>query len=116
MVLAAGSSWDTSEPTEAREMDEGGGGEGADADAVPKNVLRWEAVRCLGPPPVPTYGPTISAAHHRELGDVMIVFGGVRHGGYQVRSAPPPPPSRTKWTRRVPHLVLIGHATSLTPY
>ena len=30
------------------------------------------------------------------------------------RSAPPPP--RTKWTRRVPHPVLIGHAASLTPY
>ena len=28
----------------------------------------------------------------------------------------PPPPPRTKWTRRVPHLVLIGHAASLTPY
>jgi hypothetical protein len=26
---------------------------------------------------------------------------------------PPPPPSRTKWTRRVPHPVLIGHAASL---
>ena len=25
-----------------------------------------------------------------------------------------PPPSRTKWTRRVPHPVLIGHAASLT--
>ena len=25
--------------------------------------------------------------------------------------SPPPPPSRTKWTRRVPHPVLIGHAT-----
>ena len=24
--------------------------------------------------------------------------------------------SRTKWTRRVPHPVLIGHAASLTPY
>ena len=24
-----------------------------------------------------------------------------------------PPPSRTKWTRRVPHPVLIGHAASL---
>ena len=31
------------------------------------------------------------------------------------RRAPPPPP-RTKWTRRVPHPVLIGHAASLTPY
>ena len=29
---------------------------------------------------------------------------------------PPPSPSRTKWTRRVPHPVLIGHAASLTPY
>ena len=29
---------------------------------------------------------------------------------------PPPPSSRTKWTRRVPHPVLIGHAASLTPY
>jgi hypothetical protein len=30
--------------------------------------------------------------------------------------APPPFPPRTKWTRRVPHPVLIGHAASLTPY
>ena len=29
---------------------------------------------------------------------------------------PPHPSSRTKWTRRVPHPVLIGHAASLTPY
>ena len=29
---------------------------------------------------------------------------------------PFPPSSRTKWTRRVPHPVLIGHAASLTPY
>jgi len=28
----------------------------------------------------------------------------------------PPPPLRTKWTRRVPHPVLIGHAASLTSY
>ena len=27
-----------------------------------------------------------------------------------------PPPPRTKWTRRVTHPVLIGHAASLTPY
>jgi len=27
-----------------------------------------------------------------------------------------PPPPRTKWTRRVPHPVLNGHAASLTPY
>ena len=30
--------------------------------------------------------------------------------------APPPRPPRTKWTRRVPPPVLIGHAASLTPY
>ena len=30
--------------------------------------------------------------------------------------APPPPPLRTKWTRRVPHPVLIGHVSSLLPY
>jgi hypothetical protein len=29
-------------------------------------------------------------------------------------SRPPPPPSRTKWTRRVPQPVLIGHAASLS--
>jgi hypothetical protein len=35
---------------------------------------------------------------------------------HPVRVPPPPPPPRTKWTRRVPHPVLIGHAASLTPY
>jgi len=36
-------------------------------------------------------------------------------GGYAEvpRSAAPPPPPRTKWTRRVPHPVLIGHAGPL---
>ena len=34
-----------------------------------------------------------------------------RRGG---APALPPPPPRTKWTRRVPHPVLIGHAASLT--
>jgi len=31
-------------------------------------------------------------------------------------AAPRRPPPRTKWTRRVLHPVLIGHAASLTPY
>ena len=35
-------------------------------------------------------------------------------GVAEAKVAPPPP--RTKWTRRVPHPVLIGHAASLTPY
>jgi len=34
----------------------------------------------------------------------------------RVLRPPAPPPSRTKWTRRVPRPVLIGHAASLTPY
>jgi len=34
----------------------------------------------------------------------------------QHQQAPPPPLPRTKWTHRVPLLVLIGHAASLTPY
>jgi hypothetical protein len=34
--------------------------------------------------------------------------------GIDLRARSPPPPSpRTKWTRRVPHPVLIGHAASL---
>jgi hypothetical protein len=32
------------------------------------------------------------------------------------RLPPPPPAPRTKWTRRVPHPVLTGHAASLIPY
>jgi len=43
-----------------------------------------------------------------------------RPAGAPAPSAPGPaalpPPPRTKWTRRVPHPVLIGHAASLTPY
>ena len=36
--------------------------------------------------------------------------------GLSAQGCPPPPlPPRTKWTRRVPHPVLIGHAASLTP-
>ena len=31
--------------------------------------------------------------------------------GHAVQARQPPPP-RTKWTRRVPHSVLIGHAAS----
>jgi hypothetical protein len=39
-----------------------------------------------------------------------------KQAAYVAQAFAPPPPSRTKWTRRVPHLVLIGHAASLTPY
>ena len=42
-----------------------------------------------------------------------------RHSATGPRHALPhssPPPPCTKWTRRVPHPVLIGHASSLAPY
>ena len=51
-----------------------------------------------------------------------FIFGGYAEGlPFYVSEAsgespPPPPPPRTKWPRRVPHPVLIGHAASLTPY
>ena len=35
---------------------------------------------------------------------------------YRRRADSDPPPRRTKWTRRVPPPVLIGHAASLNPY
>jgi hypothetical protein len=37
-------------------------------------------------------------------------------GASCVPHPPPSPPLRTKWTRRVLHPVLIGHAVSITPY
>jgi len=44
----------------------------------------------------------------------------VRSSSPSARGAPVlaggPPPPRTKWTRRVPHPVLSGHAASLAPY
>jgi replicative superfamily II helicase len=38
------------------------------------------------------------------------------HHNAEIAAGPPPPLPRTKWTRRIPHPVLIGHAASLTPY
>ena len=42
----------------------------------------------------------------------------VQHANYTLsdKCVPPPPSPGTKWTRRVPHPVLIGHAASLAPY
>jgi hypothetical protein len=45
---------------------------------------------------------------------VSPLFHSVDEGGQATDGSPPP--SRTEWTRRVPHPVLIGHAASLTPY
>ena len=44
---------------------------------------------------------------------VSISTAGLR--GMRPSARSPHPPPRTKWTRRVPHPVLIGHAASLTP-
>ena len=56
-------------------------------------------------------------------GPADLACGGLcllRGGGFLAsdsrRHVVPPPSPRTKWTRRVPHPVLIGHAASLTPY
>ena len=40
----------------------------------------------------------------------------LRYGALAKQAPPPPLPSRTNRTRRVPHPVLIGHAASLSPY
>ena len=66
-------------------------------------------------------GVASALPHPRMTGGVAGVG---RHGrvlflgpaGQPGAPAPSPPPPRTKWTRRVPHPVLIGHAASLTPY
>jgi hemoglobin-like flavoprotein len=79
----------------------------------------------------------VTAAHLPVMGplliDVFAALGGPSGFTHEMRSAwawfweflsrsmiqsppTPLPPSHTKWTRRVPHPVLIGHAASLTPY
>ena len=58
------------------------------------------------------FSPSASpAAQLSRTGGAVQVIATLKQ---QVR--PPPLPSRTKWTRRVHHPVLIGHAASLTPY
>jgi len=58
----------------------------------------------------PTRPPSGALECEEELG----AWGpGAAQSVYAARHAPPP---RTKWTRLVPHPVLIGHAASLIPY
>ena len=71
-----------------------------------------------GPPPRPARPPLrstalagVGAARAHAAASQGCVCGG-RLAGIHGR----PPPPLTKWTRRVPHLVLIGHAAPLTPY
>ena len=59
---------------------------------------------------------TLAAASElsaRNAAGILHAAGKLAAGGLP---PPPLPPLRTKWTRRVPHPVLIGHAASLTPY
>jgi hypothetical protein len=51
-----------------------------------------------------------------KCGDDVIVFDSGECDFSRPGSPSPPFPPRTKWTRRVPHPVLIGNAASLTPY
>jgi hypothetical protein len=49
----------------------------------------------------------------QELSEALLEM--EREVDARVHPRPLPPP-RTKWTRRVPHPVLSGHAATLTPY
>ena len=71
------------------------GGAGAGGRAAPQLAVSEEGLVFLG-----------DLLRPRELRPTEALF--------QARQ--PPHPSRTKWTRRVPHPVLIGHAASLPPY
>jgi hypothetical protein len=57
-------------------------------------------------------GAALAASRSHAPAD--CASGGRRRRPLSRVSKPYPPPSRTKWTRRVPHRVLIGHASSLT--
>jgi len=58
------------------------------------------------------------AAPARARGEALLAAVVVPVCVWRAGKVAPPPPlfPRTKWTRRVPHPVLIGHAASLTPY
>jgi hypothetical protein len=66
------------------------------------------AVFAAGPPPQAPTGPTAGPGGASRALAVRLDAAAPGPAG-----ARPPPPSRTKWTRRVPHPVLIGHAASL---
>ena len=50
----------------------------------------------------------------RVEGERVAGEGESRAGAQATQRSPPPPPPRTKWTRRVPHPVLIGHAACVS--
>jgi hypothetical protein len=64
----------------------------------------------------PVGGAAGADAARRGHAHGMHPVGAARPSRGPAAIPPPPPPSfRTKWTRRVPHPVPIGHAASLTP-
>jgi hypothetical protein len=77
------------------------------------------AARGAGAHPRPTVGPQrAQRGARRRAGPQRRAGGGAGAWGLGAldRSTElSPPPLRTKWTRRVPRPVLIGHAASLTP-
>jgi len=89
--------------------------------APPGSLLDWGAAADGAPPPglcsqpgASARGEEAEALYRRALaadGRHAPALAGL--GALLLGHRPPPP--RTKWTRHVPHPVLIGHAASLTP-
>jgi hypothetical protein len=73
------------------------------------------AARLFVRPFVRSFYPGETSGDRRVPEQNLALVGVLGTRGSRVNVAAPPPP-RTKWTRRVPHPVLIGHAASLTPY
>ena len=97
---------------------EGEAGEAEEAEEAEDGL--WAGDR--GPPreaalPEHGWGPgglAASVSHVHERAAAAVRAAQSISPGIAVTWGTPPPPS--KWTRRVPHSVLIGHAASLTPY
>ena len=82
--------------------DDGGAGGGGRAAPHPADARARDALHAAGRVETPRLRLPAAAGAAGAAGAAAA-------GG-----RPPPPPPRTKWTRRVPHPVLIGHAASLT--
>jgi hypothetical protein len=82
----------------------------ASAAAPPHHVgIARPALQRPGPA---AQGAGRGSGRAREWGGGGRAAGARRAGrvrGRAISRTPPPPPSRTKWTRRVPHPVLSGH-------
>ena len=93
---------------------------GAAGAARSRAVLYAQNRRGVAQPPYQSV-KRLKRPRPRATGHAARGRGGARRRrtalrGHRARARAPPPPRRTKWTRRVPHLVLSGHAASLTPY